>query len=345
MNCNYYVNGDYKCNISPNQIEGFSDSENWELHETGKECKIHDTNVGSSSKSGNWYSNKNLTLNECKNECKDHKFMDWKEGRKFKKTDIWGKSYWFGKNRSYQNDSARAWCECSNECEPKEYSAYDIYVNKNWDTIMEEKYCGSNENWVNGQCVGQFAAEEILQDDADTFTTLEDITTPNIEAPNSTDLVISSTNTQPSSIGIDSKNVSGFTLSSTRSKADLNLDSEKTLSDTKLTSPTTKGFDATIDDQNTTITPIKERAELTFSGNPTISNYGETAADISEKAIGAGRLSTNRGSITASFEGKAKDFVVNAAKTKKPTDLSYEKEETTGNFNLRKGADELVFGG
>ena len=63
---------------------------------------------------------------------------------------FWGKSYWLGKDRSYQNDSARAWCECSNECEPKNYSAYDIYVNKNWDTIMEEQ----SETPVN--CVGSW---------------------------------------------------------------------------------------------------------------------------------------------------------------------------------------------
>ena len=142
----YSIDGTY----TPNQVEGFSDSENWELHETGKECKIHDNCVGSSSKRGNWYSKKNLTLNECKNECKDHKFMDWKEGRKFENVD--GK--YKLKNRSYKSNSARAWCECSNDCEPKEYSAYDIYVNKNWDTIMEEKYCGSNTEWKNGKCVG-----------------------------------------------------------------------------------------------------------------------------------------------------------------------------------------------
>ena len=172
-----------------------------------------------------------------------------------------------------------------------------------------------------------------------------------VAAQTVTDLVINSTSKQATSVTIDSDNVSGFVLSATRAKADLNLSSDNTVSDTTLISSTKKGFNATIDarNENTSITATKGKAEATFSGksvNPTISNEGkgETVTDFSAKAVGAS-LSTDKGAITASFEGKAKDIVVKAAKTKKGIDLSYEKALTDGNFKLGKGADELVFGG
>ena len=165
-----------------------------------------------------------------------------------------------------------------------------------------------------------------------------------------TDMSIASTGTEPVSAIVNAEVITGFVMSADRAEADLNLSSPATITDTTLVSSTGKGFTATLSkNKNTNITSTKGATEATFTGktvNPTITNTGkgETEVDFEAKTVGAS-LSTKKGAITASFEGKSQDIVINAKKTKKPVDLDMAKTLNGGDLTLGKGADEIVFGG
>ena len=165
-----------------------------------------------------------------------------------------------------------------------------------------------------------------------------------------TDMSIASTGVAPVSAAINANEIAGLVMSVDRAEADLNLSSPSTITDTTLVSSTGKGFTATLSkNKNTSITSTKGSTEATFTGKtvyPTITNdgKGETEVDFEAKTVGAS-LSTKKGAITASFEGKSEDIVINAKKTKKPVDLDMEKTLDGGDLTLGKAADEIVFGG
>ena len=157
---------------------------------------------------------------------------------------------------------------------------------------------------------------------------------------------------KPTSLEVDSADVSGFTLSVARSTANLSLDSDNKIEGTTLDSSTKGNFAASIDAANKDTAISNKKGgdlEASFNAktiNPTISNSGKgtVEANFSSTVRGAS-IESSKGPIEASFSGKSLDIVVDASTSKAPVDLSFDSKATNVNLSLGKGSDEIIFGG